>query len=276
MIDGYLEPYYALDQGFFRRAGLDVDVQLFSGGARVTTAIVAGAVDVGITNPISVANALDHGVGLTFIAGGVLYNRNAIALCVAADSPLRSARDLNGKTIGATALQDSNTLQVQAWVDQNGGDSTMLQFVEIPFSAMPAAIARGSVAAAPIAEPALGPALRDGTLRIFAHAMDVYGKNFLIGGWAARTEWIVQNADLARRFTAAIYAAGRWGNAHQDETALTLAKYAKIDLSVVRSMQRQRCTDRLTPDMMQACLDLGYKYKYFSRPLQASELIAKL
>jgi len=275
-IDGYLEPYYAADQGFFARAGLDVDVELFSGGARVTTAIAANAIDIGISNPISLANAADHGLPMVLVAAGVLYNRDAIALCVAADGPVKTARDLNGKTIGVTALEDSNTLHVRAWVDQNGGDSTTLQFVEIPFTAMAAAVARGTVAAAPIAEPALTPALRGGTLRIFAHTLDVYGRDYMIGGWVARSDWVNRNRDAVRRFVSAIYATARWANAHPNETAPFLAKYAKMDLATVLTINRSRCAESWSPRMVQPALDLGYRYHFFSRHLAAADLMAKL
>jgi len=275
-IDGYLEPYYAVDQGFFARAGLNVDIELFSGGARVTTAVAANAIDIGISNPISLANAADHGLPLVLVAAGVLYNRDAIALCVAADGPVKAARDLNGKTVGVTALEDSNTLHVRAWVDQNGGDSTTLQFVEIPFSAMAAAVARGTVAAAPIAEPALTSALRGGTLRVFAHTLDVYGRDYMIGGWIARSDWVNRNRDAVRKFVSAIYATARWANAHPNETAPFLAKYAKMDLATVLTINRSRCAESWSPRMVQPALDLGYKYHFFSRQLAAADLMAKL
>ena len=274
-IDGYLEPYYAVDHGFFARAGLAADVQLFSGGARVTTALAANAIDIGISNPISLANAVDHGLGMAFIAAGVLYNRDAIALCVASDSPVVAAKDLNGKTIGATALEDSNTLHVRAWIDRNGGDSTTVQFVELPFSAMAAAIARGTVAAAPIAEPALTPALRAGNVRIFAHTLDVYGRNYLIGGWIARTDWVSRNTAAARKFAGAIYATARWANTHPGETAPYVARYAKIDLATVMSMNRSTCAEAWTPQLVQPALDLGYRYGLFHRRLTADDLLAK-
>ena len=37
--DSYFEPFYAQDEGFFERAGLDVTVQPFRTGAAVTTAL---------------------------------------------------------------------------------------------------------------------------------------------------------------------------------------------------------------------------------------------
>ena len=189
--DSYAEPFYAQDQGFYTRAGLDVQVQPFPNGAGVTTALTGNAIDVGITNPISLANAVEHGLPLAFFATAALYNREEIALCVASDSPIRSAKDLEGKPVGTTAIRDTNSLTIVAWVDQNGGDSTKVQLVEIPFSAMAAAIRRGTVAAGSIAEPALSVALAQGGIRILAHHQDVYGKDFLVGA-------ILRPATLAR------------------------------------------------------------------------------
>jgi ABC-type nitrate/sulfonate/bicarbonate transport system substrate-binding protein len=68
----------------------------------------------------------------------------------------------------------------------------------------------------------------------------------------------------------------RWANAHPDESAVSLAKYAKLDPEVVRTMNRSPYGTALTPDMLQPYLDLGYKYKYIGRQLKATDLIVKL
>jgi NitT/TauT family transport system substrate-binding protein len=274
--DGYAEPYYAADEGFFARAGLDVDVQTFTSGAGITQAVTSGALDVGITNPISLANAVEHGLPLVFFAAAALYNPLTVGFCVAADSPIKTAKDLDGQTIGTTALRDSNSLHVMAWVDQHGGDSSTLRLIELPFSAMAAAISRGTVAAAPIAEPLLSAGVRAGTLRVLAHTMDVYGRNFMVGGYIAQRDWLAKNLALTRRFTEAIYATARWANAHQDESGKILTKYTKLELATVQGMARSPYADALTPAMFQSYLDLGYKYKYLDRHFNASQLMVKV
>jgi NitT/TauT family transport system substrate-binding protein len=274
--DSYAEPYYAQDQGFFARAGLPVDLQTFSNGAGVTTALAGGALDIGITNAISLANAVEHGIPFRFFAVGALYNREELALCVAADSPIKTAKDLDGKAVATTAVKDANSLHTTAWIDQNGGDATKIQLVEIPFSAMAAAVKRGTVAAAPIAEPALSAARKDGSVRILGHPMDVYGKRFMVGGWFAREDWIIANLALVRRFTATIYATARWANAHPDESADILAKYAKMDPAIVRNMNRAPYGDSFSPALFQPYLDLGYKYKYLDRQLKATDLMVRI
>lgn len=274
--DSYAEPFYAQDQGFYTRAGLDVQVQAFPNGAGVTTALTGNAIDVGITNPVSLANAVEHGLPLAFFAVAALYNREEVGLCVPADSPIRSAKDLEGKTVGTTAIRDTNSLTIVAWIDQNGGDSTKVQLVEIPFSAMAAAIRRGTVAAGSIAEPALSVALAQGGVRILAHHQDVYGKNFMIGGYFGQRPWLEANRPLLQRFVAATYATARWANTHPDESAAILANVAKMDPAIVAHMHRAPYGDAFGPQLFQTYLDFGYKYKYIGRHFEASELIVQV
>jgi len=56
------------------------------------------------------------------------------ALVVAKNSPLRTAKDLSGKTIAVNALLGIQQIAAEAWIDKNGGDSTTVKFVELSIS----------------------------------------------------------------------------------------------------------------------------------------------
>ena len=71
----------------------------------------------------------------------------------------------------------------------------------------------------------------------------------------------------------AIYTTARWANAHSDESARILAKHAKMDPEVVRTMDREPYGDIFGPDTY---LELVYKYKYINRPMQTKELIVDI
>lgn len=274
--DSYFEPFYAKDSGFFDRAGLDVTLFPFRNGSGVVAALAANAIDVGITNPIALANAVDHGLPFAFFAPAGLYNRDEVEMCVASDAPINSPRDLDGKVVGTTALKDSNSLHIVAWVDANGGDSSTLRLIEIPFPAMAQAILRGAVVAAPIAEPYLSTALKAGGLRVLGHPMDVYGRVFMVGGWFAQHEWIESNLGLVRRLIAVIYQTARWANANAAASGAILTKYAKMDPRVVEAMNRAKYADFFGPSLFQGYLDLGYKYKYIGRHFKATDLLVKV
>src|ERR1700722_12577572 len=94
--DTYAEAYYAQDQGFFTNAGLTVELTTFPNGAAISAGVAGGALDVGVSNPVQLANAIVHGVPFVYIAGGALNSTAAptALLCVAANSPIKTARDL--------------------------------------------------------------------------------------------------------------------------------------------------------------------------------------
>jgi NitT/TauT family transport system substrate-binding protein len=142
--DSFAEAYFALDMGFFKKAGLDVDVQTFANGTAATIAIASGAADVGITSPVNLAPAIERGVPFTLIAGGGLYTTGApvVMMDVAKDSPLKTAADLGGKTIGVSGLNDIMQVTTVTWLAAHGVDPAKVRFVEVPFPQMGAALAR--------------------------------------------------------------------------------------------------------------------------------------
>ena len=104
----------------------------------------------------------------------------------------------------------------------------------------------------------------------------VFGPDFMIGGWFCRSDWLQQNRDAARRFVAAIYETARWANSHPDESAAILAKYAKLDPQVLKTMSRAPYGTSLTPSMLQSVFDLAYKYKAVDKHFTAAEVIARV
>jgi NitT/TauT family transport system substrate-binding protein len=275
--DAYAEAIYARDLGLFEKAGLNVDLSLLGGGSTIVAGVASGALDVGITTPIPLVLAFLHGIPLSYFCSGGMYNPEESALCVLADGPITTAKDLEGKIVASPALVDANTIAVRSFVDQNGGDSTKIRFLEVSFSAMVASLQRGVVSAAPIVEPALSVAKKQGAIRVLLPPYaSAFGQNALLGGWFARTEWLKANPAIARRFASVIYSAGKWANTHPNESADSLAGAAKLDPLVVRGMGRAPYGETLNPSMVQPMLDLCYKYKVTDRRVNAGEIIYKL
>src|ERR1700733_849707 len=60
--------------GFFTRAGLEVELVPVTNGGAMTTAIVAGAIDIGPTNIASISAAHIHGLQLDLFAPSVIIS----------------------------------------------------------------------------------------------------------------------------------------------------------------------------------------------------------
>jgi len=274
--DSYGEEFYAQDGGFFERAGLRVTPSIFLNGAQCLTAVISGNADVGVTNPVSLVQAIGHGVPITCFAGGCFYSSSAptTALFVSRDAPYHTAKDLEGATIALLSIKDFSLASVDQWLSANGADPARVKAIEIPGPEMSVALARGTVAAASIPEPYI--AASTSPLRMLAKTFDAIAKRFYIDVWAASTAFIEKNPVAAKRFTTAIYETARWANGHHDETAVILAKYAKMEPAVIKRMTRASYATALNPDDLQPTLDAAYKYKIIDTPVRATDVITRI
>ena len=271
-VDAFAQAYYARDMGFFEKAGLDVEITPFSNGAGSTTAIAAGAIDAGISTVTMMANAAIHGLPLTYFAGGALFDgKPTTALMVAKNSPIASAKDFIGKTVAVVGLRDGTHLPLVVWLTKNGVDPASVSVIEMPFSAMVPAIARGSVAGAVNSEPFITAGADDARVLTLVH--NTIGSLFMTGGWFATTTWLKANMPTARKFATAIYESARWANANHAGSAAILEKYAKLDPAILAKMSRCDFADKLTPELIAPSLDWAYKMKFLERRVSPSEMI---
>lgn len=273
--DTYAQAYYAQDLGYFKKAGLDVQLTTFTNGASVAQAVASGAVDIGISNVVQIATAVSKGIPFQYFAGGGLYSSEAptSALLVGSASTVKLAKDFDGKTIAVSTLKDLSYLATRSWLADNGADLTKITFIEVPFSAMGASLQRGTVAGAVISEPFFTFAKEAGA-HVFAPTYDAIAKHFLISGWFATADYLKNNAEAAKRFTLAIHEAGRWANTHHAESAAILVKYAKLTPEVAARMTRCQYAERLSVAQLQPTIDLSVRYKLLDRPLAAADIIA--
>jgi NitT/TauT family transport system substrate-binding protein len=158
----------------------------------------------------------------------------------------------------------------RAWIDQNGGDSSMVRFVEMPFPAMAAALEAGRIDAASVTEPFTSAARKNG--RVLAYFWDAVSKHFLISAWFTTPQWTKDHPDLVRRFAGVMHETADWANKNPAKSAEILAKYTKIDPLIIATMTRTHYGEQLTPRLMQPLIDLTAKYGKFST-FPAQELI---
>ncbi|HXF34470.1 MAG TPA: ABC transporter substrate-binding protein [Candidatus Acidoferrales bacterium] len=276
--DGFAEAYYAADMGFFTKAGINAEISSFHNGGEISAAIVGGSLDVGVSSPISLANAYLRGIPLVYIAAGNIYNSAAptIGFCVAKESPLKSAKEFEGKTISVNGYKDPTHLSVLAWLAKNGADPAKVNVTEVPASETGQALARGTIVGAVIPEPFMSAAISSGDARLFAKCFDAIGNGIMLGGWFTTADWARKNHDVAKRFIGAIYETARWANANHERSGQILQKYSRITDATLHSMTRVAYATTLAPAMINPTLRLAAAYKFTDRVVPGSDVIAKV
>jgi NitT/TauT family transport system substrate-binding protein len=265
-IDSGAELFYAQEMGFFKKAGLDVEIIPGKNGSAMAAAVASGSADIGYSDVGALAKAYSKGIKFTAVAPAALWTDAAPVnqVIVERTSSIHAAKDLDGKVFGVPGLGTGAEYASRAWIDKNGGDSSTVKFIEIPYSAMPAALDAGRIDAAYVAEPFLAVAKKNG--RLLAYADDALGKEFLRTVWFATSDWARAHPDLVNRFAAVMQETATWANQkrNQAKSAEILVKYTKIDPTVVSSMIRAQYGVRLTSALLQPEIDVTAKYTNFA------------
>lgn len=267
--------YYGVQQGIFERAGLDVTVQPAATGAAAMTAVVGGAVNIGYTNTLALTIARAKGIPVLLLSPGAQYNTNVphAVLIVAADATLKTAKDLEGRTVAVAGLHDLLGVSVVAWLEKAGIDSGKVKFVELTLGTMLSALQSKRVDAAVSYEPFLSAATGSGAAKVFAKPYDAIGPAFLTGAWFALEPWIAQHRDAVLRFAALLGQTAQYADNHYDELVPLIASYSKLPPETLRKMVKVNVPPTLTAAMLQPVIETAAKYREIPASFRAQEMI---
>lgn len=260
-VDSAAEPYFGFEGGFFKSAGLDVQLENGSAnGAAIAAAVAAGSLDVGVSNIVSVVQARARNIPFVVIGPGGLYTSRtpSTLLFVPSGSPVRTASDLTGKTVAVNTLRGIPQYGTMAWIDKNGGHSDAVKFVEIGPADMLVALRDQRIDAGAFVEPFVTPARAIG--RPIGAPFDAIAPSFLITVFFTTLGWARAHTDAVRRLQDALAKTAGWANKHHDRTGEILMKYAKLGPETLRTMQRTVFAERLNVDQVQPVIDLAAKY----------------
>jgi NitT/TauT family transport system substrate-binding protein len=264
--------FYAIKNGLYQKAGLDVEFAPTSSGTAATTAVISGAYEMGKGSLIASLLAHIRQLPLVIVGNGALWDaKNPFTqIFVAADSPYKTAPDLNGKTASSPALNDLGELGILAWMDKNGGDSKTLKWVEIPNSVAAVSVAEHRTDVCTLNEPQLHAALESGKLRVVGD-LGAVADHFSITVYFANGDWAAKHPDLVKRWVRVTYEAAAYTNTHKAETVAMMSEITKIPAAVFSKMYRVDAATTSDPSLVQAALDTAAKYKNVPRSFPAKD-----
>ena len=273
--DGTSVVFDAKEMGFFERQGLDVEITTMSSGPTIAAAVAGGALDIGVANVATVAQARARGLPMRFIAPSSVADPSTMTdiVMVAKDSPIRTGADLNGKVVAINGLKDLQQISASAWVDKHGGDAKTLKFIELPIPQMAAALEAHRVDAALVVEPFVTVAKGLGQGKVIGDVLDGVGSRYMITGWLSLDPWLDGHRDAAQRFVVALRAAADWANTHHRESAAILVKNSKMSPDLVDVMARAKFGTVLDPAALNPVLDGAVKYGVLDTKPDVNEMI---
>jgi NitT/TauT family transport system substrate-binding protein len=175
--------YLALENGYFKDQGLEVEVfSISNSGAPMTLLLSKGELQVGAGNLSSgLFNAILSGEKFKLVAdkGHIEKGRDYIQLLVRKDlidsGKYKTLKDLKGYKLGLTALDGvSQQILVDRFLQKGGLSEKDVEYVKLSYAEMNTALKTKAIDATIQLEPYLSKAQLDGIAKAVASAIDVH------------------------------------------------------------------------------------------------------
>ena len=240
------------------------------------TAVAGNAAQVAFTNLTQVITAHVHAAPFKIVAPAQWYNSDAAdtLLLVKKDSPIRSGRDMDGKTLAVSNLGGIAWIADLNWVDRTGGDSRTVHILELPNAVVQDALLAGRIDAATFISPFMEKALETGQIRVLAKSRDSIAKRFQESAYVSTADYIAANQDTMKRFSRAMHEAIVYTNTHLGETVTLVASFSGVDAAVIAQSVRPTDPEYVDAKNIQPLIDVSFRLKAIDRTFSADELIA--
>ena len=243
--------FIALDQGYFREQGIELDMTPFDSAARMVAPLGAGQLDAGGgSHSAGLFNAVGRGIGIKLVADkgssppgggfqGLLFRRD-----LAEGGQLRGPADLRGRRVAIPAQGITPEAALAGWLRQANLTLDDVQIVELNFADHPTALGSRAVDASMTIEPFITRALDLGSATVYQRTDQLF-PGYQIAEVLYSSQFAQQQPDAARRFMTAYLRALRFYNdgfmrgdaARREAAVASLARHTPVkDLALYDRM----------------------------------------
>ncbi|MFS8202761.1 ABC transporter substrate-binding protein [Streptomyces sp. CWNU-52B] len=268
--------YLGQKQGFYRDRGIGLSLTSAQGGAAIVPGVVSGQFDFGFSNMTSLLVAQSKNVPVKAVVNGVASTGEEGAdfaeLAVKKGSPLKSAKDVEGKKVAANTLNNICDTSTRESVRKDGGDPSRVEFVEMPFDQMPAALEGGRVDAACVVEPALASIKAQGGTSIASLFYDV-SPDLTVAMYFTSQQYAQKNPEMVKKFQEATAESLKYADSHPAEVRDIITTYTKIPAPLVKSLTLPRWPAEPDRASIERLSELGVQDGLFDKAPDLDKLL---
>ncbi|GLH99105.1 ABC transporter substrate-binding protein [Phytohabitans aurantiacus] len=263
-------------KGFFTSRNIELTLTNAQGGAAIVPAVLSGQFQFGFSNVVSLLLAQSRNLPLKVVCNG--NNSTGVdgedfgSVLVKADSPIRAAADLPGRSVAVNTLQNIVDTTVRASVRKAGGDPRALRFVEMPFPDMPAALQGGRVDAAFMVEPFQSAARAQGARSVATSYVDA-APDLTVALYFTSSAFLEKEPDLARRFGEAMRESLAYANDNPDEARAVIGTYTQIAPEVIADLTLPKWPPDINRTSVQTLADLALQDGLLTKPANLATLL---
>jgi NitT/TauT family transport system substrate-binding protein len=252
--------YLGQEQGFFEEQGIELEISTGQGGAAIVPGVASGSIDIGFGNNFSLVVAASAGLPLRVIVSAVDSTRDPERdpfTIVTADPAITRPADLAGKRVATNTVNAIGDSVVSASVRADGGDPATIDFVELPFPDMAAALQAGDVDAAWLVEPFVTLAEQQGVRVLTTPLNDFTDVQIEISTYFTSAQFASENADVVEGFTTAMEQSLTYAQENPDAVRAILPTYLDISPELAEQVRLPEWNTEVSEETFEVFTDLA-------------------
>lgn len=271
----FIAAMVAREQGFFKKRGLDVEVQIMPPGASVP-GLQSGSLQVGAIGTPALLQTSDSGLDFVVVAGGAIASKTDTnyGIIVKTGIAIEKPQDFVGKKIGTPGLESFFHVLAREWFTINKVDYKKVTFVEVSFPQLSDAMKSGTVDAVLTTEPFKTRTIDSGVgTKFFAIAADLPDglPPFL---YVAKRDWAVANASVVKAFREALAEGIRFADANPDVARADYGKYVRLPPDALAKVRWNKMSATVTPQQLALWDDMMRRQGMLRNPGDVAKLVA--
>lgn len=267
--------YLGEEVGIFKKHGLTLKPNIASTGS--VPAVMSGEYHFGFTALVNVLQARDKGLPLKIIAAGSsstgVAGADVTMIHAGAKSGIKSAKDLEGKTVSVNAFNGLLQMLGKAAVKADGGDPSKVRFIELGFSEALAALQAGKTDAMVGAEPFGTGAIAAGFPPIASPYQSLSAKSLMTSSYFTSEQQIKANPELFKNLQAAINESLEYAQKNPDAIRKQLPKFTKLGADVAAKLILPSYLATIPRESVALFSKTGQEFGMLSKPAVYDEVV---
>ncbi|WP_049564998.1 ABC transporter substrate-binding protein [Nonomuraea sp. SBT364] len=267
--------YVAIDQKLFEKEGLKVTPQIVQASPEAIPMLLNGEIDAMFGNYVSMFQAHDQGaLKLRILAEGSRAAPDSLSIMALPDSPIRSPKDLEGKTINVNVLHNFQELALTQVLKANNIDPAKIKYVQVTFQNIMPAWQKGQLDAAYLGEPMVTAATSAMGARKILDPASGPAAEFPISGYVSTQEWYDKYPKTAAAFQRALHNAAKLMENNREVVADVLPNFTQIDKATAATVTFPFFSSSDNPVRLQRVADWMHEAKWLTKEIDVASLMS--
>ncbi|MDO5699093.1 MAG: ABC transporter substrate-binding protein [Dermatophilus congolensis] len=271
----------AVAGGEFTKQGLTVNAVPNKSANDTVPQLLNGQVQIAMMDTVTFMQARGQGLPVKIVAPAGLQSTDggagvmSAASIVAVDgSNIDAPAGLVGKKVAVAGIKTQTWMNIRAIVDAAGGDSSKIEFVEVPPAQMVDLLKRGEVNAAVPNEPLASQAIANSGVHL-VHNTDVPGnKGVPSSVYVASEQFIAGNADTIDKFAKAMFASAAKVNSDKAFAAKVAEEQLKFTPDkLTHAFYQTQGSEAINPADLDKVASLAVKYQILPSAPTTADLL---